>query len=135
IPGLSTIRVKLAPGINAHQWIATHSGMLGPTVDAETADHEIAGYRGFVAGFSSALTVIGLIVMLAGAYLAHLAMTADVAERTHLFGALHALGATRAQVRKVVISGALVVGLVASMAGAAIGVGIAHAIIASGRRQ
>jgi putative ABC transport system permease protein len=132
---VTSVDIDLREGVEAKTWIAHHRAAVGTTMDLLTGAHRLGSVRPFFVGLSNVLTMVGGAVMLAGAALANLAMTTHVVERTRLFGLLHALGARRRQVRRLVLTEALALGAVASGVGAVVGIGVGTLLIWSGGAQ
>jgi putative ABC transport system permease protein len=78
--------------------------------------------RAFLLGF-------GVIALLVGAFVIFNTLSITVAQRTREFATLRTLGASRKQVMRSVRLEGLVIGLVASVLGLAVGLGIAEAMI------
>ena len=87
---------------------------------------EEAGFRAsfseLTAAFRSNLEALGLLALLVGAFLVHAAMRASVAKRQVEFALLSAIGGGAARIGRVVATEAIVLGLIGSMLGCAIGI-------------
>lgn len=82
-----------------------------------------------VSGVQIGFTLCSLGAMVVGLFLVYNAMAVTVAERRGDIGVLRSLGATRAQVVALFVVAAATVGLVGSLAGVPVGVGLAHAVL------
>lgn len=117
------IQVDLAAGVDTEAWIAEHSAALAD-VAVQDADELAAGFRTFISGINSALTLVAAIAVFIGGFLIYLTFAIAVAERTKVLGTLRALGATRARVQRVVVFEAVLLGLACGLIGLVIGFGL-----------
>jgi len=102
-----------------------YEAVSSATVAAETAD-EIEEGLGF---FRTGLLVFASVSLFVGAFIIFNTFNIIVAQRTRELGLLRALGASRGQVQISVLTEALIIGVIASVAG--IGLGL---VLASGLR-
>ena len=79
--------------------------------------------------FDDNLFVISLLGLIVGAFLIYNAMAFSVVQRRPIIGALRALGVTRQQIFALVLSEALVIGLVSSVMGVLLGIVIGRGIL------
>ena len=79
--------------------------------------------------FDDNLFVISLLGLIVGAFLIYNAMAFSVVQRRPVIGALRALGVTRQQIFALVLSEALVIGLVSSVMGVLLGIVIERGIL------
>ena len=70
---------------------------------AERRDDSPQGFKEFLSVFGTFLTFFAAITLFVGAFLIYLTLSMAVIERTRMYGTLRALGATRKQVRRVVL--------------------------------
>jgi putative ABC transport system permease protein len=82
-----------------------------------------------ILAFQWNLTALSLLALVVGMFLIYQTMTFSVVQRRPLIGSLRALGVTRAEVFALVMSEALVIGVVGTLAGLALGVGMAHGLL------
>jgi putative ABC transport system permease protein len=82
-----------------------------------------------------ALSGIGVMALLVGAFIIFNSISLSVVERQKEIGILRALGATRTQVFGTFLAEGACVGLVGSVAGAALGYGLAHALLRMAIRE
>jgi len=91
--------------------------------DAKQSLHQIVGF------IQTALMVFALVALFVGAFIIFNTFSILVAQRTREIGLLRAVGASRRQIVVSVLTEALVVGLVASLAGLALGLVLAFGMI------
>jgi putative ABC transport system permease protein len=91
--------------------------------DAEDVDEGMAMIRNFLLGF-------GGIALLVGAFVIFNTLSITVAQRTREFATLRTLGASRKQVMRSVVLEGIVIGLLASVIGLVLGLGISKGMIA-----
>ena len=129
---LLSIRAAADPGVDPetlrHRIAAVLPEQLealtGTQSAAETAN-EIKGFFGF---FQTFLLVFAGIALFVGAFLIFNTFSILVAQRSRELALLRALGASRRQVLVSVLVEAVLVGLVASLLGLALGVGVARGL-------
>lgn len=123
------VSVMLKDGTEIDPWIRAHEGVLGPGFDFENAETLIQEILNLVRGIQSGFTTFSAIALFIGAFLIYLTLTMAVVERAKTYGTLRALGATRGQVRRIVIAEALVLGVVATAVGLVLGLLIAKGLL------
>ncbi len=122
--GVSQIAIRLRPGVDTATWLAdTADGIAGVSMVA--SEDALGPVRGQVQALTASLLVVGAGILFTAGFLIYLTLSLSVAERTRLYGTVHALGATPKQVRRVVVAEALVIGLLGSLVGSGLGIGIA----------
>jgi len=82
-----------------------------------------------ILAFQWNLTALSLLALVVGMFLIYQTMTFSVVQRRPLIGALRALGVTRGEVFVLVMSEALVIGVVGTLAGIALGFGMAQGLL------
>ncbi len=82
-----------------------------------------------IRAFQWNLTALSLLALVVGMFLIYQTMTFSVVQRRPLIGALRALGVTRAEVFALVMSEALVIGVVGTLAGVVLGVVMAQGLL------
>jgi putative ABC transport system permease protein len=127
--------LDLRAGTDVDSWVKAHQGALGPTVTLDKLTSGPSIVRALPRQLSTNLLALGLVMVLIGAYLAYLTIATRVVERVRLYGTLQALGATRRQVRRLVVTEAAVLGVVSSILGLLLGLGIAAALLSGLHRQ
>ncbi len=98
---------------------------LGEPFIVETAADAARQLGRAQAGFAGISFVFGLIALLVGAFLVANTLAMTVTERTREIGLLRAAGATRGQVRGLFLRQGVVIGLIGSILGTALGIGLA----------
>ena len=96
--------------------------LVSSTTRSETIDE-------LTSSFDDNLFVISLLGLIVGAFLIYNAMAFSVVQRRPVIGALRALGVTRQQIFALVLSEALVIGLIGSVMGVLLGIVIGRGIL------
>ncbi len=122
----SEIAVSATSGTAPTVLAATIHGALGPGYGVATAsqienDAVSADFKAFSL-LSTVLVVLGAIVLFVAAFLVVNTFSIVVTQRTRELGLLRCLGASRAQLMGSVLAEALVVGVLASVAGVVLGI-------------
>jgi putative ABC transport system permease protein len=130
----TSIAVDAAPGVadaSLKQRIAAQVGT--GTYDVKTADEQAKDAAAQLGGFLDVIKYVMLgfagIAVLVGVFLIVNTFSMLIAQRTRELGLLRALGADRRQVRRSVLTEALLLGLVGSTLGLAAGIGLALGLI------
>jgi putative ABC transport system permease protein len=135
-PGyVSSIAVSAAPGVSQGELVRSLDAVLpggvesltGAELTAEMEDDIKADFLGF---FETFLLVFAGIALVVATFSIYNTFSILVAQRTRESALLRALGASRGQVLRSVAVEALVVGLVASAGGIAVGLGLASGLLA-----
>jgi putative ABC transport system permease protein len=123
LEGVSFVDVGLAQGGSAAAVTARLADRLTtePYVLSSPAD-VAAGLRASTADFQATTALIAAIVLFVGSFLIVNTLSMTVGERAREVGLLRAAGATRAQVARFVLAGALVIGIAGSVIGLLAGV-------------
>ena len=133
-PGLvNAVYVNGRPGVRIDDLRASLSARLAPTYEVSAASTVAADTGAAITEFLDLLTgvllgfaAIGLVV---AAFIIFNTFTILVAQRTRELGLLRAMGASRGQIIGSVVVEAAVVGTVASLAGLALGLGLARVLL------
>ena len=124
---VDSILVQAAPGTSATDLASRLNGVVGSGVVARTfgqeADHLAARISGDVSILRIGLLAFAAIALFVAAIVIANTFTVLVTQRTRNLALLRCVGATRAQVRRSVLSEAAGIGVVASLAGIALGIG------------
>ena len=120
---LSRIDLKLKPGIDAKAWVAAlrlpdNITATAPGDDAQRVSNLSRAYR-------VNLTVLALVALFTGAFLVFSVLSLSVAKRAQQFALLGVLGLTGQQRLTLVLAESLLLGLVGSLLGVALGTGLA----------
>jgi putative ABC transport system permease protein len=128
-PGFDVISVAGRDDVSQERLLQSISPLLPATAQVRTAEEQAnadkKGISEFVSFIRYGLLGFGGIALFVGAFVIFNTLSITVAQRTRELATLRTLGATRAQVLRSVVLEAFVVGLVASIAGIAAGVGLA----------
>ncbi|MGW0961612.1 ABC transporter permease [Streptomyces gelaticus] len=121
--------VSAAPGVSAEKLLAEVKPLLPKDADAKTgqalADEQAKQIESGLSGLSTMLLAFAGIALFVGVFLIANTFTMLVAQRTKELALMRAVGASRRQVKRSVLIEAAVVGLIASVVGFAIGLGLA----------
>ncbi|MFE5137100.1 FtsX-like permease family protein [Streptomyces fagopyri] len=130
----TSISLDAAPGVDdavLKQRVAAELGTK--TYDLKTADEQAEDAAAQLGGFLDVIKYVMLgfagIAVLVGVFLIVNTFSMLIAQRTRELGLLRALGADRRQVRRSVLTEALLLGLVGSTLGLAAGIGLALGLI------
>jgi putative ABC transport system permease protein len=118
----------LKDGVGVDGWIARHHDAI-TGVRLQNSGTMAEGFKEFLAVFGTLLTFFATITLFVGAFLIYLTLSMSVIERTRMYGTLRALGASRRQVRRVVLREAIALGVVSSIAGLVVGLGLALGLL------
>jgi putative ABC transport system permease protein len=129
-PGqLDAIRVQSKAGVKTPELVSQIRPLLGPTQVVRTGtqqakkDKDQAG--GFISIIKYALLAFAGIALFVGAFVIANTLSITIAQRTREFATLRTLGASRRQVMWSVVIEAFVIGVLGSVAGLFLGLGIA----------
>lgn len=130
----TSISVDAAPGMS-DEVLKRHVGQAVGTgaYDLRTADEQAKSDAADLGGFLDIIKYVMLgfaaIAVLVGIFLIVNTFSMLIAQRTRELGLLRALGADRRQVRRSVLTEALLLGVVGSTLGLAAGIGLAYGLI------
>jgi putative ABC transport system permease protein len=129
---VETILVKGEPGASAAEVRASIAPVLPATAQVQSAQSQdrfdLGGLDEGLKILRTALLVFGFISLFVGAFIIFNTLGITVAQRTKEFGLLRMIGASRRQILGSVILEAVVIGLLASIVGLAVGLGLAKGI-------
>ncbi|MCX5555923.1 ABC transporter permease [Streptomyces sp. NBC_00038] len=130
----TSISVDAAPGVSDAVLKQRITAELGTaTYDVRTADEQAEDAAAQLGGFLDVIKYVMLgfagIAVLVGVFLIVNTFSMLIAQRTRELGLLRALGADRRQVRRSVLTEALLLGLFGSTLGLAAGIGLAAGLI------
>ena len=116
--------------------IVNDDRLLSRITEALPADADLvaAGARAgatarMILAFQWNLAALSLLALVVGMFLIYQTMTFSVVQRRPLIGSLRALGVTRGEVFALVMSEALVIGIVGTLVGLALGYGMAQGLL------
>ncbi|MGP3998924.1 ABC transporter permease [Streptomyces sp. 8N706] len=133
-PGAATaIMAEASPGIADTRLKQRIADELGPGYDLATRDERAESQAAELGGFLDVIKYVMLgfagIAVLVGVFLIVNTFSMLIAQRTRELGLLRALGADRRQVRRSVLTEALLLGLAGSTSGLVAGIGLAAGLI------
>ncbi|MFN8549519.1 MAG: ABC transporter permease, partial [Candidatus Eisenbacteria bacterium] len=118
---LDQIDLRVAKGTDLAAMVREIEARLGPGVEALTPEQRRRQGDGLLAAFRLNLTALSLISLFVGLFLVYTSMQASLLRRRLEFGVLRALGATRGQLASVILSEALVLGVLGTALGLPLG--------------
>jgi putative ABC transport system permease protein len=130
-PGkLDEIAVAARPGVSDEQLVREIREVLPPNTEVQTAEEQARSDAEetdeFISFLQTFLLAFGGIALFVGAFVIANSLSITIAQRTREFATLRTIGASRRQVLGSIIVEALVVGLVASVIGLFLGLGLAR---------
>lgn len=130
----TSISVDAAKGVSDAQLKSRVAAVVGTgRYDIKTADEQAKSAAADLGGFLDVIKYVMLgfagIAVLVGVFLIVNTFSMLIAQRTRELGLLRALGADRRQVRRSVLTEAVLLGLVGSTLGLAVGIGLAAGLI------
>jgi putative ABC transport system permease protein len=129
---LDQIRAAAASGTTQPQLVASIEDILPPTAQVRTgegqADEDASETQGFISFLQGFLLAFGGIALFVGAFVIANSLSITVAQRTREFATLRTIGASRRQIRRSVLIESLVLGIVASLTGIALGLALAKGL-------
>jgi putative ABC transport system permease protein len=120
--------IVLTKGVDADTWLDAHKNAV-TGVRMQNAQNLAAGFKQFLSAFGIFLAFFAAIVLFIGAFLIYLTLSMAVIERTRIYGTLRALGATSKQVRRVVLLEAISLGVISTIVGLIVGLGLARGLL------
>ncbi|HEX2373714.1 MAG TPA: FtsX-like permease family protein [Actinomycetota bacterium] len=131
VPGYSSVDVLTEPGVPATALLAGAAADRLEVVDPRRAvQDDSAGVSDFLGAAAGILRGFGVLALAVGSFLIFNTLSMLAVLRAREFGLLRVVGATPRQLVLLVVSEAAVLGALASMLGAAVGVGAASALLA-----
>jgi len=124
VAGATRVDMRLDPGAESGVRTELETRMVEPYVLASPGDMART-LRSSSASFQGTAALVAAIVLFVGAFLIVNTLSMTVGERAREVGLLRAAGATRAQLGRFVLSGALLLGIVGAALGALLGAGVA----------
>ena len=129
-PGkLDEIAVAAAPGVSDEQLVGQIQGILPANTEvqtaAEQAQSDAEDTDEFISFLQTFLLVFAGVALFVGAFVIANSLSITIAQRTREFATMRTIGASRRQVLTSIIVEALVVGVIASVIGLFLGLGLA----------
>jgi putative ABC transport system permease protein len=126
---LSRIDLRLDSGVRGDRQVARISAALPPGVEVRAVGTRAATMSGMIDAFSVNLTALSLLALMFGMFLIFNAVTFSVVQRREVLARLRALGVTRAEVMRLVLTEALWIGVVGATLGMGLGVVLARGLV------
>jgi putative ABC transport system permease protein len=123
--------VRAAEGVAPGELRARLEARLGGRARVLTPEQRTAEAEGLLAAFRLNLTALSLVSLLVGGFLVYASVRASLARRREELGVLRAVGATRAQVLRLVLAEAALLGVAGTAAGVPLGWLAARANVAA----
>ncbi|MGZ6339011.1 MAG: FtsX-like permease family protein [Candidatus Limnocylindrales bacterium] len=126
LQGVTRVDVGLAPGADPVKVSAALESRITrePYVLSAAADL-VASLRASTAGFQATTALLAAVALFVGAFLIFNTLSMTVSERVREVGLLRAAGASRGQVRRLILVQALALGVAGSVVGLLAGLGLA----------
>ncbi len=129
---VDAINVVAVAGVTPAELISRITPILPDNVeavDSRTASEEqLTGFKDALGFINTFLLVFGFVSLFVGSFIIQNTFRVIIAQRTKELAMLRAVGATRAQIIRMVLTEAAIVSLIASLAGVVAGIGLAYAI-------
>ena len=130
-PGkLDEIAVAAAPGVSDEQLVRQIQGILPTNTEVQTAAEQARSdgeeTDEFISFLQTFLLVFAGVALFVGAFVIANSLSITIAQRTREFATLRTIGASRRQVLMSIIVESLVVGVIASVIGLFLGLGLAR---------
>lgn len=126
---LSRIDLELGDGPEAEELAGAIEALLPIGVRLQSSAARNSAVASMSDSFQLNLTAMSLLALLVGMFLIYNTMTFAVIQRRPLLGRLRALGVSRGQLFRLVLSEALLLGLVGTAIGLALGIWIGHGLL------
>ncbi|MCB1056742.1 MAG: ABC transporter permease [Acidobacteria bacterium] len=129
-PGrLSRIDLVLPPGARGEEILGRIEGLLPPSTRVVASESQAATTQAMTGSFRLNLRALSLLALLCGTFLVYNTVSFSVLQRRQILGRLRALGVTRHQVLRQVLSEAAVLGLAGTAVGLVLGVVLGHGLV------
>ena len=129
---LDVIRVQAKSGVTSSELITEIKPLLPPTAQARDASAQVKEDKKTVSGFTtfiqSFLLAFAGIALFVGAFVIANTLGITIAQRTREFATLRTIGASRRQILTSVIVEALIIGILGSVVGLFLGLGLAKGL-------
>jgi putative ABC transport system permease protein len=126
---LDQIRVAKKPGVTTDELLSQIRDILPPATQVRTgegqAEQDASDTKSFTSFLQTFLLSFGGIALFVGAFVIANSLSITVAQRSREFATLRTIGATRGQILRSVLFESFVLGLLASIAGLFLGLGLA----------
>jgi putative ABC transport system permease protein len=126
---LDQIRVAKKPGVSEAELLSQIRSILPPQTQVrsgvEQADTDASDTNAFTSFLQTFLLSFGVIALFVGSFVIANSLSITVTQRTREFATLRTLGATKKQIRRSVLLESFIMGLLASIVGLFLGLGLA----------
>jgi putative ABC transport system permease protein len=116
-------------GVEVGTWTAEAGAALGPEVNIQPLGSIWDLERQQITGISGIFTVAAAMALLVAGFLVYLTLSMSVTERVKLYGTLLALGTRPRQMHLLVLSEAVILGLVSTAIGLVFGFGLSYVLV------
>ena len=132
--GFTSISVAAASGVGSTELVRALRAVVPPgtvvRTGAEQAAKDQAGIDSFISLIRGFLLGFAAVSLLVGGFVIFNSLSITLAQRTRELGTLRAIGASKRQVRRMVLVEAILLGSVASLAGMGLGIALARGLSA-----
>jgi putative ABC transport system permease protein len=129
---LDLIRIQSRAGVSTNKLVSQIKPLLPPAATVRNASQQVKEDKkslgGFIDFLQYALLAFGGIALFVGSFVIANTLSITIAQRTREFATLRTIGASRRQVLWSVVLEALIVGLLASIVGLFLGLGLAKVL-------
>ncbi len=122
---VNRLDIVLAPKSDRQQVRKDIEKVLARRADVRTPEEQNQSLQSVMAGMQTGFSLCGMAALVVGLFLVFNSLSVSVAERRHEIGILLSLGATRGQVRRLFAGEAIFLGLIGSLLGIPLGIGLA----------
>ncbi len=126
---ISRLDLIVPEGEKEAETVRRVESMLPPAVRLVTARARTAAASEMTRAFRLNLVMLSLLALVVGTFLIYNTMTFSVIQRRALIGNLRALGVTRSQVFELILSEAVLLGLIGGLLGLGLGVGLSSELV------
>lgn len=126
---LSRIDLRLEEGEEGRRRLEVVRAALPEGVGVQSVGTRSETMSGMIAAFDVNLTALSLLALVFGMFLIYNAVTFSVVQRRQILGRLRALGVTRDEIVRMILSEALWIGVVGAVLGTLVGVVLARGLV------
>ncbi|HEV2369274.1 MAG TPA: FtsX-like permease family protein, partial [Acidimicrobiales bacterium] len=126
---VSEVDADLTSGESAQAWVAAHKSDFGSGVVVTANQVDLGPIKSFQRLTSAPMTGAAAGALFIALFLVYLTLYTRMLERVRLYGTLYSIGSQRAQVRRLVLMEAIALGVMGSVLGTGLGVGVAAVLV------
>jgi putative ABC transport system permease protein len=134
LSGYTTVSASAREGIDDEELVRALRSVVPENAvlrtGKEQSEHDEQAIAAFITFLQGMLLAFGGIALLVGSFVIFNTLSITVAQRTRELATLRSLGASRRQVRRLVVAEAVALGVVASTLGIGLGIGLARGLSA-----